>query len=72
MKGLLVVVLWSLAGSYVGGLAERVTGLGLMLPILAAFGVAGIYLAVRIARAARSAPVVRLIADQEHNERLAA
>ena len=34
-------------------LVERVTGLGVTLPVLAAFVVAGIYLAVRIALAAR-------------------
>ena len=53
MKALVVLGLWALSGSYVGGLVERVTGLGVTLPVLAAFVVAGIYLAVRIALAAR-------------------
>jgi hypothetical protein len=35
MKPLLVAVLWVLAGSYFGGLVERVTGLGMTLPVLA-------------------------------------
>ena len=55
MKALVVVGLWALSGSYVGGLVERVTGLGLTLPVLAAFVVAGTYLAVRIALSARPA-----------------
>ena len=53
MKALVVVGLWALSGSYVGGLVERVTGLGIALPVLAAFVVAGTYLAVRIALTAR-------------------
>jgi hypothetical protein len=53
MKALVVLGLWALSGSYVGGLVERVTGLGVTLPLLAAFVVAGIYLAVRISLAAR-------------------
>ena len=37
MKALVVLGLWALSGSYVGGLVERVTGLGVTLPVLAAF-----------------------------------
>jgi hypothetical protein len=72
MKGLLVVVLWALAGSYVGGLIERVTGLGMTFPVLAAFVVAGMYLAVRITRATRSATVTHMLRAADPNERLAA
>ena len=49
MKPLLVIVLWALAGLYVGNLVERLTGIGLTTAVMAAFAVAGIYLAVRIA-----------------------
>jgi hypothetical protein len=48
MKGLVVVGLWVVSGSYFGSVAERVTGLGVTIPVLAAFSVAGIYLGVRI------------------------
>lgn len=72
MKGLLVVVLWALAGSYLGGLIERVTGLGMTLPMLLAFLVAGVYLAVRITRAAKSPTVIHMLPAAEKNERLAA
>jgi hypothetical protein len=54
MKALAVIGLWALSGSYVGGLLERVTGLGLTIPVLAAFSVVGLYLAVRIATSGAS------------------
>jgi hypothetical protein len=72
MKGLLVIVLWALAGSYVGGLIERVTGLGLTVPVMAAFAVAGIYLAARIARATRPATVTHIHRAADPGERIAA
>ena len=72
MKGLLVVVLWALAGSYVGGLIERVTGLGITFPVLAAFVVAGIYLAVRITRATGPATVTHILRAADPDERLVA
>ena len=40
--------LWALAGLYVGNLVERLTGIGLTTAVMAAFAVAGIYLAVRL------------------------
>jgi hypothetical protein len=71
-EALVVVVLWTLAGSYVGGLVERVTGLGMTLPVLAAFMVVGIYLAVRIARVPRSATVTPILRSADQDECLAA
>jgi hypothetical protein len=72
MKALFVVVLWALAGSYFGGLLERVTGLALTVPMLLGFLVAGIYLAVRITRTATSAAVVEMHPTAEQSDRLAA
>jgi hypothetical protein len=72
MKGLVVVGLWALAGCYLGGAVERITGLGMTFPVLAAFVVAGIYLGVRITRATRSANVIPMLPAVEQNERLAA
>jgi uncharacterized membrane protein len=72
MKALLVVGLWAFTGWYVGGAVEQVTGLGLAIPVLAAFAVAGIYLAVRIVRAARSANVSPMPLAADPVERLAA
>jgi hypothetical protein len=72
MKPLLVAVLWVLAGSYFGGLVERVTGLGMMLPVLAVFAICGCYLAVRIARTPRSAAAISNLPAAEQDERLAA
>ena len=60
MKALLVVILWALAGSGIGGAVERMTGLGITTPILVAFVVIGVGLAVRIMRATKAAPVIRL------------
>jgi hypothetical protein len=48
MKGLVVIGLWVVSGSYFGSVVERVTGLGMTLPVLAAFAIAGIYLGLRI------------------------
>ena len=48
MKGLIVIGLWIVSGSYFGNLVERVTGFGVTIPVLAAFAVAGIYLGLRI------------------------
>jgi hypothetical protein len=48
MRVLVVIGLWIVSGSYLGGVIERVTGLGLTIPVLAAFAVAGIYLGFRI------------------------
>jgi hypothetical protein len=72
MKPLLVAVLWVLAGSYVGGLIERVTGLGMTLPVLAAFAICGIYLAFRIARETRTTTAIGILPAPEQDERLAA
>ena len=72
MKPLLVAVLWVLAGSYFGGLVERVTGLGMTLPVLAAFAICGCYLALRIARTPRSTAVISILPAGEQDERLAA
>jgi hypothetical protein len=72
MKGLLVVVLWALAGSYFGGLVERVSGLAVTVPMMLGFLVAGIYLAVRITRTATSAAVIELHSTAEQSDRLAA
>ena len=72
MKPLLVAVLWVLAGSYFGGLVERVTGLGMTLPVLAVFAICGVYLAVRIARTPRSAAAIGMLPAVEQDERLAA
>lgn len=72
MKGLLVVVLWALAGSYFGGLIERVSGLAVMVPMMLGFLAAGIYLAVRITRTATSATVIDLQPTAEQSDRLAA
>ena len=72
MKSLLVAVLWVLAGSYFGGLVERVTGLGMTLPVLAAFAICGCYLALRIARTPRSTAVISILPAGEQDDRLAA
>lgn len=72
MKPLLVAVLWVLAGSYFGGLVERVTGLGMTLPVLAVFAICGCYFALRIARAPRSTAAIGILPAAEQDERLAA
>jgi hypothetical protein len=54
MKGLIVVGLWVVSGGYFGSVVERVTGLGLTIPVLAAFAVAGIYLGLRVMRGGAS------------------
>ena len=72
MKPLLVAVLWVLAGSYFGGLVERVTGLGMTLPVLAVFAICGVYLAVRISRTPLSAAAIGILPAVEQDERLAA
>ncbi len=60
MKALLVVFLWALAGSGIGGAVERITGLGMSIPVLVAFTVVGLCLGLRIMLATRSASVVRV------------
>ncbi|MDR3474485.1 MAG: hypothetical protein P4M09_22780 [Devosia sp.] len=72
MKPLLVAVLWVLAGSYFGGLVERVTGLGMMLPVLAVFAICGLWLALRIARAPRSTAAISHLPTADQDQRLAA
>ncbi len=72
MKPLLVAVLWVLAGSYFGGLVERVTGLGMTLPVLAVFAICGFYLALRIARTPRSTTSISVLPAADQDERLAA
>ena len=72
MKPLLVALLWVLAGTYAGRLVERVTGLGMTLPVLAVFAICGCYLALRIARTPRSTAVISILPAGEQDERLAA
>ena len=72
MKALIVVGLWALSGSYFGGLVERITGLGLTLPVLAAFLATGTYLGIRIALAKRSANGSRVLTAAGPNQRLTA
>jgi hypothetical protein len=72
MEGLLAVVLWTLAGSYLGGLIERVSGLAVTVPMMRGFPVAGVCLAVRITRTATSAAVVQLHPTSEQIARLTA
>ncbi len=72
MKGLLVVGLWVVAGWQAGYVLEQVTGLGVAIPVLAAFAVAGLYLGIRITRAARSANVVPRPPAADPDKRLAA
>ena len=58
MKALLVVGLWVVAGWDAGHALEQVTGLWVTIPVLLAFAVAGLYLGIRITRAARSATLI--------------
>jgi hypothetical protein len=61
MKEFAVVGLWALAGCYVGGGVERITGLATMFSVLAAFAVVGIYLGIRVMLATRSAKLSRVL-----------
>lgn len=72
MKPLLVAVLWVLAGGYFGGLLERVTGLGMTLPVLGVFAICGFYLAFRIAHGTRTTTVISVLPAPGQDERLAA
>ena len=72
MKGLIVFGLWTIAGWDLGGTVEWFTGLRMTFPVLAAFVVVGIYLAVRIRRTTRSTNVSRILPVAEPDERLAA
>lgn len=72
MKPVLVAVLWVLAGGYFGGLVERVTGLGMTLPVLSVFAICGFYLAFQIARATKPTTAMQIIPATDQDERLAA
>jgi len=55
MKELVIVGLWVFAGWIFGGVLGMATGLRVADPLIVGFAVVGLYLAVRIRLAARSA-----------------
>jgi putative lipase involved disintegration of autophagic bodies len=72
MKALFVIGLWTFVGWNVGGAVETVTGLSVTIPMLAAFAVAGAYLAVRILHTSTRSGTAALTSTAGQDERLAA